>query len=48
MSTALLDDFDLDIRLAALEANAVPKAVTVHTSRPWTDSQCCSDACCDQ
>ena len=47
MPTASIDEFDLDIRLAELSTQSVPKAATVHTSRPWTDGPCCTDYCCD-
>jgi hypothetical protein len=47
VSTALLDDFDLDIRLAAPETHSLPvAAVSSRTSSPWTEFNCCTDACC--
>ncbi|MFK4085813.1 hypothetical protein ACI2LF_17010 [Kribbella sp. NPDC020789] len=46
MTTATIDEFDLDIRLGPLDTQSVPKAVTVRTTRPWSDGVCCSDSCC--
>jgi hypothetical protein len=46
MTTAINDDFDLDIQLATLEPHSVPLgAASSHTSNPHSYI-CCSDACC--
>lgn len=47
MPTAVIDDFDLDIQLAALGGSPAPVgAASSHTSSPFTEWACCSDACC--
>ncbi|WP_405058191.1 FDLD family class I lanthipeptide [Kribbella sp. NBC_01505] len=48
MTTAIRDEFDLDIRVGSLDPHSVPVvAASSRTSSPWTEFNCCTDACCN-